>query len=257
MKMRELAGIFRESFDEWNKDSASQFGAALAYYSVFSLAPLLLIAIAIAALLYDEQSARAGIFSEIRTMLGESAGSAVEELMRTSQENAHSGLAALIGIVLLLFGASGHFAQLQEALNAIWKVQPKPDRTWWDMLRDRFLSFGLVLLTGLLLLASLIASTALTAVSHWFSEEALPGGVSLWQAVNLLMSFALITVLFALVFKILPDVRLAWRDVWLGAALTALLFSIGKYLIGLYLGHSSVASIFGAAGSLVVLLLWA
>src|SRR5262249_8086512 len=162
------------------------------------LAPLLLIAIAIAALLYDEQSARAGIFSEIRATLGEPAGSAIEELMRTSQENAHSGLAALIGISLLLFGASGLFVQLQEALNAIWKVQAKPDRTWWHMLRDRFLSFGLVLVTGFLLLVSMVASTALTAVSHWFSETVLPGGVAMWQVVNLLMSFALITVLFAL-----------------------------------------------------------
>jgi membrane protein len=256
MRVPAVVELFRQAISEWNNDKVPQLGAALAYYSVFSLAPLLLIAIGIAGLVFGPQAAQGGIVREIRTVFGDAAGGAIEDLLRNSHEQGHSRSAALAGLSVLLFGASGVFIQLQDALNTIWKVQAKPDRGWLNIIRDRFLSFGVVLATGFLLFVSLIASAALTALSHFFSTEALPGGVGLWQGINGLLSFALITVLFAFIFKILPDVRIAWRDVWLGAAVTALLFSVGKYLIGLYLGQSSVSSAFGAAGSLVILLLW-
>lgn len=239
----------------WSEDKAPRMGAALAYYSVFALAPLLVLAIGIGGLLFDRDVARSAILQEVQNTIGEPASSALEAMIENVQKNEHSGWAALVGFVTLLIGATGVFGELQDALNTVWKVKPKQDRSWKDVFRERFFSFAIVLGTGFLLLVSLVATAMLTALGSWLSGH-LPGGAVLWRVANAVISFGSITLLFALIFKLLPDVRLKWRSVWVGAAVTALLFTGGKFAIGLYLGRSSSVSTFGAAASLVIILLW-
>lgn len=256
MKLQDVGAVLKQSFTEWNGDHVPRLGAALAYYSVFSLAPLVLLAIGIAGLFLEEKMAREGIIQEIETTVGEPGAKAIEEMIRNTQNNGQSQTATAVGMILLIFGASGVFVQLQDAFNAIWRVAPRPERGVLGMIRDRFLSFGIVLGTGFLLLVSLVISAVLAAVSAWLTPSSLPGGAVLWQAINAVVSFAFITLMFAMIFKLMPDVELAWSDVWPGALVTTLLFTLGKFAIGLYLGQSSTTSAFGAAGSLVVILIW-
>lgn len=248
--------LLRQTYHEWNEAKAPRLGAALAYYTVFSISPLLIIAIAIAGLVFGEEAARGGIVREIEGTVGRPVAEAIEGMLQQTHSTGSCTLTAVIGLIVLLAGATGVFIQLQDALNTIWKVEPKPDRGILGMLRDRFLSFTVVLGVGFLLLVSLVISAALAALSKFLTPEALPGGAYLWQVVNGVISFGLITLLFALIYKVLPDVPIRWRDVWVGAAVTALLFTLGKYLLGLYLGQSGAASAFGAAGSLILILLW-
>jgi len=256
MKPSTFFTLLRETYNEWTADKAPRLGAALAYYSIFSLAPLVVLAIGIAGIVFGEQAARGGIVREIAGTVGAPAAAAIEEMIKHTQQNGESWPATLVGLAVLLFGASGVFVQLQDALNTIWKVTPKPDLGWWSMVRERFLSFAVVLGTGFLLLTALVVSALLAALGKFLTSGALPGGVHLWQGVTVLVSLAFITLLFALIYKLLPDATIAWRDVWVGALVTAVLFSVGKYLIGLYLGQSSTTSAFGAAGSLVIILIW-
>ncbi len=241
---------------EWSNDKAPRLGAALAYYTVFSIAPLLIIAVAIAGLVYGEEAARGQLARELTESIGRPGAVLIQDLVRNTRQEGADLLATLIGFGTLLFGAAGLFWQLQDALNTVWKVAPRPGRGLLGTVRDRLLSFLLVLAIGFLLLASLAVTTMLVAVSHFVNLPALPGNLSAWQLVNGAVSVVMITLLFALLFKILPDVKIAWGDVWVGAALTAVLFTVGKHLIGLYLGYASVASPFGAAGSLVLVLFW-
>jgi len=256
MRLKTLGSLIKESYNAWSEDKAPRLGAALAYYTIFSLAPLLIIVIGIAGLVFGEQAARGQLFAQIKDTVGPAAASAIEDLLKNTQKTGGSWLATVIGFVVLLVGATGLFVQLQDALNTIWKVAPKPGRPILSMLRDRLLSFILVLGATLLLLALLVVSAALTALNEFMPAKALPGSTYLWQVINGLVSFGFGTLLFAMVYKILPDARIAWGAVWIGAAVTAFLFTAGKYLIGLYLGSSSITSPFGAAGSLVVVLLW-
>jgi membrane protein len=256
MKATELFDLLRETFEEWSADKAPRLGAALAYYSIFSLAPLLIIAIAIGGLLFGAAAAHGQISAQIRDTIGPTGAQAVEEML-AHVHNTDSGVwATVVGVVTLLIGAAGVFGQLQDALNTIWKVEPKPDRSWGAVIRERFLPFTMVLGTGFLLLVSLILSALLAALGRFLTPQSLPGGAWLWLLLNALLSFGFLVVLFALMYKELPDVRIAWADVWIGAGVTALLFTLGKFLIGLYLGQSSVASAYGAAGSLVLILVW-
>lgn len=242
----------KQTVNEWLADKAMRLGAALAYYSVFSIAPLVIIAIAISSFVFGEQAAQGEIVQQIQGMVGESGARAIEDMLASNKERGSGGLATAFGVVALLFGASGVFGQLQDALNTIWKVEPKPGRGVLGVIKDRFFSFTMVLGTGFLLLVSLIVTAALEAITKFIAGDA---GVPL-QIVNTVFSMAFVMLLFALIFKYVPDIKIEWRDVWIGAALTALLFTVGKYLIGLYLGQASVTSSYGAAGSLVVLLLW-
>src|SRR5262245_47669699 len=226
-------------------------GAALAYYSVFSLAPLLVLAIGIGGLVFDHDVARDAILREIQRTIGEPAASALAAMIQNVQSNGHSIWATVVGVTTLLIGASGVFGELQDSLNTVWKVKPRPDRTFATIVRERFLSFAVVLGTGFLLLVSLVVTALLTALGDWMSKR-MPGGEVPWRIINAIVSFAAITVLFALIFKLLPDVQLTWRPVWIGAAVTSLLFSLGKFAIGAYLGQSGATSTFGAAGSLVI-----
>lgn len=246
--------VLREAADEWREDKASQLGAAMAFYSVLSLAPLLVIAIAIAALVFGEQEAKDQLAGQMTELMGPAGAEAVVELIQQAQQPRAGTIAALLGLATLLFGASGVFGQLQDAMNTIWEVKPQPLGVW-GYIRSRFLSFAMVLGTGFLLLASLVLSAWVTGISDLLARQ-MAGLDTLAQMANQLISFGVVMALFALIFRMLPDTNVAWRDVWFGAAITALLFSIGKYLIGLYLGTSSVGSAYGAAGSLVVLVLW-
>lgn len=251
-----LYDMLKASFIRWWGDNTFLYGAALSYYTVSAIAPVVLIAIAIASIFFGQQAAEGRIAEEISNTLGPAVGNAIQETVKASSDLGHGPLAAAIGIVLLILGATTVFAQLQEALNTIWRVKPKPDRGIWSIIRDRFLSFAVVLAIGFVLLVSLVFSTVLASISNWVTPTTLPGGTELWHGISMAFSFVSITVLFAMIYKLLPDAEITWRDVWVGAIVTALLFTIGKYLIGLYLGKSGAASAYGAAGSLVLILLW-
>ena len=260
MKPRQVFEAIKETFNEWSKDGAQTMGAALAYYAVFSIAPMLIIAIGICAAVFGEKAAQGHVADELTTTVGRTAAEMIQSMIKNTSREGRGPIATIVGLVALLVGALGVFGQLEDSLNRIWKVQPLPGRGWWMMIKDRLLSFVMLLVVGFLLMISLAASTALQFLQNFSSEfvslSSLPGGFSVWKAANSVISFVIITVLFAAIFKILPDVRLHWRDVGVGAIVTALLFTVGKYVLGLYLGVASVTSAYGAAGSLVVLLIW-
>jgi membrane protein len=251
-----MLALFKQTASEWMEDDAPSLGAALAYYTVFSLAPLMTIAIAIAGFFFGKEAAQGQIFDELRVLLGEEGGKAVQEMVQSANAQPTAGvIATIISVVVLLFGASGVFGQLQASLNTIWGVKPKPGRGVLGMIKDRLLSFGFTLVVGFLLLVSLLLTAGIALVANWVGGL-MPGSETIAQILNIVLSLAMITLLFATIFKFLPDAKIAWRDVWIGAFLTALLFTIGKFALGLYLGKSGVASSYGAAGSLIVLLLW-
>jgi membrane protein len=247
--------LFRDAFKTWRDDRAPRLGAALAYYTIFSIAPLLLIAIVIAGLVFGQAAAEGAIVELLQEQVGVEAAQAIQSMIRSISDPRASLLATAIAIVAMLIGATNFFYQLKDALNTIWGVAPKPEMGLKVLLIDRLLALAMVGFIGLILLASLFASTLVAALSHAVAG-ALPSIGPLWQWINAAISFGVITLLFAMIFRILPDVKIAWSDVWIGAAVTSLLFTIGASLLGLYLGRSSISSVFGAAGSLVVLLVW-
>jgi membrane protein len=255
LNARSLWSLTKESASQWSDDYAPSMGAALAYYTIFSIAPLLVIAIAVAGFFFGADAARGEIFGQLSGLIGERGASTIEAAVASASQTGHGTFAAIAGIVTLLLGATTVFGELQSDLDRIWDT-PKPEHAGlWGMLRGRLLSFGMVLGIGFLLLVSLVLSAALSAIGHFWSG-ALPGWEVLLQIVNFVVGFVVVSGLFAMIYKFLPRCDIGWRDVWIGAAVTSLLFSIGKLLIGLYLGKSSVASSFGAAGSLVIVLLW-
>ncbi len=255
MKARDIWALVVQTFNEWNEDKASRLAAALAYYTIFSLAPLLVIAIGLAGMVFGDDAVRGHVEAQLRGYIGTRGASYIQDMIAASSKPTHSLTATVIGIVVLLFGAGGVFRQLQDALNTIWEVQAPPGRGWRGLVSDRFLAFMMVLGTGCMLLFSVGLSIAFAAVGEYLSGY-LPIPEPALHAMNFLVSLSIITLLFALIFKIVPDAQIAWRDVWIGAAITALLFVLGTLFIGLYLGKSSVASTFGAAASLAVLLVW-
>ena len=248
-----LWALAKATVTRWSEDRAPKMAAALAYYTAFALAPLLLIAIAVAGLVFGPEAARGAVVEQIRGLVGEEGGRTVEEILVRAWRPKEGTLALVLGIAALLAAATGVFGELQDSLNTIWKVQKKPGRGILGTLKDRFLSFSMVLGLGFLLLVSLVATAALQAFADLLTGDA--QGLLL-RILNFLVSFVFIAALFIALFKLLPDARTRWRDAALGGAATALLFTAGKVLIGLYLGRSSTASAFGAAGSFVVLLLW-
>jgi len=256
MTAKELLSLFKEAASEWSEDKAPTLGAALAYYTVFSMAPLVVITIAIAGFVYGNDAARGQVFTQLHGFIGDQGGKAIQDLVQNAGAKPTSGLvAAITGAVTLLFGASGVFGQLQTSLNAIWGVAPRPGRGLAGLVKNRILSFGFILVVGFLLLVSLLLTAAISFIVHWMGGFAAELEI-LAQVFDFLLSFALVGLLFALIFKFLPDAEIGWGDVWVGAVLTAMLFSLGKFALGLYLGMSSVSSSFGAAGSLIILLLW-
>jgi membrane protein len=253
---RQLLALGQQAVTSWKDDYAPSMGAALAYYTVFSIAPLLLIVIAVAGLVFGQDAARGEILLQLRGLMGEQGARAVQGLLESVNRPAEGIAATLIGLALLGIGATTVFGELQDALDRIWRA-PLRERAggMWSMLRSRLLSFGLILGVGFLLMVSLVASAAVAALGKWWAP--LFGGWELLaHAADVLLSFSLGTTVFALIYKLMPRVHIRWRDVWVGSAVTALLFAVGKFLIGLYIGKSSVASGFGAAGSLAALLVW-
>jgi len=253
MKLKEFGVLLKETGQSWLDDNAPRLGAALAYYTVFSLAPLLLIAIFIAGLIFGRGPAQDQIIGQLQGLVGEEGGKAIRSMLDHATQPGGGLTGSLLSIGMLLFGSIGLFTELQDALNLIWGVRPKAGRGIWDIVRDRLLSFTMVLALAFLLLASLIVSAILTASADLFGQWRV--GV-VGHLVNEVISLVVITVLFAMIYRFLPDAKIAWRDVGLGAAITAVLFEVGKFLIGLYLGHSTIGSAYGAAGSLAVLLVW-
>ncbi|MBD1814211.1 YihY/virulence factor BrkB family protein [Microcoleus vaginatus DQ-U2] len=255
MKLKTVISLLKQTFSEWQEDKAPTLAAALAYYTVFSLAPLLIIVIAIVGVVFGPEAAQGQIVAQLQSLIGKDGAQTVQELILKASEPKSGMIATLVGIATLLWGASNVFTNLKEALNTIWNVSPPPGRGIWGFLKDRVLSFAMILGIGFLLLVSLVLSAILAAVSYWLNGLLqLPVGI--WQIVDFAISFGVVTLLFALIYKLLPDVHLAWNDVWIGAAITSMLFTIGKSLIGAYLGGSGIASTYGAAGSFVIILLW-
>jgi membrane protein len=248
--------LFRQAAYAWIDDYAPSMGAALSYYTLFSIAPLLLIVTALAGMVFGDAAARGEIFGQLRDLMGDEGAAAVEKLLQQA-DRPHGGLVATVtGVLMLLAGATSVFGELQNALDRIWRAPARQQSSgWWNLLRSRLMSFGMILGIAFLLMVSLVVSALLSALGKFWGaafEE--------WEAVahvlDILASFAIVTVLFAMIYKIIPRVRIRWRDVWIGAAVTSALFAVGKFLIGLYLGKSSVASAFGAAGSLAVMMVW-
>ena len=255
MDAKAVIEIFKETFAEWSEDKAPRLGAALSYYTVFSLAPLLIVILAITGLVFDATAARDEIAGQIRSTFGDATEKIVLDMINNANSRGSGIMATVIGLVTALFGAAGLFGQLQDALNTIWEVQPKPGQGFMAMLKNRFLSFSMVLGTAFLLLVSLVLSAALAALGDYLGNTwQMPDWIL--QAINFVVSFAVITLLFAMIFKVLPDVEIQWHDVWIGAALTSLLFSLGKFALGWYLGRGSFGSTYGQAASVVLILLW-
>jgi membrane protein len=253
--MKRYIDLFKGAWTEFSDDKAQRLAAALAYYTIFSIAPMLLIAIAIAGLVFGKSQAQAQIIGELRGLFGDAGGKAIEDMLANAAKPKTGTIAIVIGFVTLLFGAAGVFGQLKEALNTIWNVEERKTGGIAQLIKQRFLSFAMVLGVGFLLLVSLVLDAAVSSMGK-FAQNHLPGGEALWQVLQLGVSFVVVALLFAMIFRFLPDVRVEWRDVWFGAIFTAFLFVVGKFGLGLWLGKKSTASPYGAAGSLVVLLLW-
>jgi membrane protein len=253
MKSVSASSLIKETLYAWMDDKALRLGAALAYYAIFSIPPLLVLVISSIGIFYD-RGVSAVFQQQLSSLIGPEAGRTIVELSQ-QQSTSDGMLAGMLGILVLLFGASGVFGELQDAMDTIWKVQPKPGRGILGVIVDRFLSFAMVLGIGFLLLVSMILTSFVALVGGALAAW-LPGGEVIGHLLELGMSFAVVTLLFAMMFKILPDVKIAWNDVWIGAAVTAALFTVGKFLIGLYLAKGGIGTSYGAAGSVIIMIVW-
>ncbi|MGH8718990.1 MAG: YhjD/YihY/BrkB family envelope integrity protein [Burkholderiales bacterium] len=256
MDLRQLWNLLKDAASAWIADYAPSMGAALAYYTLFSIAPLLLIVIAVAGFFFGAEAARGEIFAQLQELIGDEGAIAIQGLLASASQPGRGAVAATVGVATLIIGATTVFAELQNDLDRIWRAPVRKNQSGIvALVRTRLLSFGMVLGIGFILLVSLVLSAAISALGQWWGPV-FGGWEALLQVINLVVSLAIFTGLFAMIYKILPSVKISWHDVWIGAAATAILFTIGKFLIGLYLGKSGVTSGFGAAGSLVVLLVW-
>jgi membrane protein len=253
--VKETISLLRRTYGKWSEHQAPRLGASVAFYSLLSFAPLLVLVTAVIALAFGQQSAQGLLINDARQFIGDRGAETVESLLKNAQKPASGVFASLVAFVTLLFGASGVFTELQAALNLMWGATLQTSTGFRGMVQQRLFSFGMVLSVGFLLLVSLLLSAGLAYMGRSF-EQLLPLPPSLLEAINFVVSFAVITVLFALMFKYVPAAKISWRDVWVGAVGTALLFTVGKLLLGLYLGKASVGSTYGAAGSLVALIVW-
>jgi membrane protein len=250
-----ILSLVKQTASESIEQDVPRLGAALAFYTLFAIAPLFVIVLAIAGFWFGEEAARRELFAQVSGLVGSDGGDAIQALVSAANKPKTGVWATLIAVATLFVGATGVFVQLQDSLNSIWGVRREPGRGVLNFVKDRLISFGIIVGIGFLLLVSLILSAALSALGKFMSGM-LPAQETIWQGINFVISFGTITLLFAMIFKVLPDVKIAWRDVLIGAVITALLFNLGKFLIGLYLGRSTVTSAYGAAGSLVIVLLW-
>ena len=252
--MGKYVGVLKETFREFGEDKVPRLGAALAYYTIFSIGPLLLIAVAMAGIFFGQEAAQGRISDELGKVFGAEMARSLEQMVEAAAKPKSGTLATIIGVVTLLLGASGVFGQLKDALNTIWNVEKKQTAGIMGFIKTRFLSMAMVLGIGFLLLVTLVLDTAIAAMGGYVSQYV--GGEAVAHALSLALSFVVAVVLFAAIFRILPDLKIAWRDVGLGAVLTAVLFVVGKWGLGVYLGKAAPGSAYGAAGSLVILLIW-
>ena len=247
--------LIKQTFSEWNEDKVPRLGAALSYYATLSLAPLLVIVIAVAGLAFGEEAVSGRIQTQLVDFVGEDGAEAIQGMIESARDPSAGIIATIIGVITLFFAASGVFAQLKDALNTIWEVKPDPELGFMGLIKDRFLSMTMVLGIAFLLLIALVVSTVIQGAQEYVFG---PGNEWSWliSLINAVVSFIMVTLLFALIFKILPDVEVAWRDVWIGAAVTALLFSVGKYLISMYATRAAPDSSLTGAGALIAVLIW-
>jgi membrane protein len=256
MYLRRLGSVLSKAANAWMTDHAQSMGAALSYYTIFSIAPLLLIAISVAGLVFGQDAAQGAVVDQLQGLIGQAGAQAVQGLLKNVSKPTEGMLATATGVIVLVIGSTSVFAELQDDLNRIWQVPTKKKvSSWWAFLLTRILSIGMIFAMGFMLLVSLAASAAFDAFAAW-STSSFAGWQTLAHGVNFVVSFVLTTALFAMIYRFMPQATIEWRDVGIGALVTAFLFSIGKYLIGLYIGKSALASGFGAAGSLAVLLAW-
>ncbi|MEO5802460.1 MAG: YihY/virulence factor BrkB family protein [Verrucomicrobiota bacterium] len=253
INFKSIPKLLKETASEWMSDKAPRLGAALAYYTIFSIAPLIIIAITIAGLAF--QDAQQQVVAQVQSLVGEEGAKTVESMIKAAQKPAQSAIATFLGFATLIFGAAGVFIQLKDALNTIWDVEETSASGIWVFVKKYFLSFSMVVGIGFLLLVSLLLEAGL-AIAGEFVKDRIPGMDVIMQTVAVVISFGAVTLLFAMLFKFLPDVKVAWHDVWIGAVLTAAMFVLGKIGLGVYLGKAATASAYGAAGSLVIILLW-
>ena len=254
--LKQIWALIKAATSSWVDDYAPSMGAALSYYTLFSIAPLLLIVISIAGMVFGEEAARGEIFGQLNGFMGSEAAAAIQGLLESVNKPAKGALATIVGVALVLIGATSVFAELQDAMDRIWRAPARHKTTGlWALLRTRLLSFGMILSIGFLLMVSLVMGATLSAFSRWWSPL-FTGWETVAQVINTLFSFAITMLAFAMIYKIMPRVKIAWRDVWIGAGVTAILFTAGKFLIGFYIGRSGVVSGFGAASSIVIVLIW-
>ena len=253
--IRALAALLRRAGEAWIADNAPRLGAALAFYTLFSLAPVLIVTVSLAGVVFGDRAAQGEIVRQFQGLIGTQGAIAIETIIQSTNRPALGVFATTFGVLAIFIGASGAFNELQDALDMIWKVDNRTKSFWTVTIKQRLLSFGLVLATGFLLLTSLVVTAFLSATEKYISNL-LPKSFVLLESINLVFSFCIITLLFALIFKFIPDTAIPFRDVWMGAAVTSILFTVGKVIIGFYLGHSALTSAYGAAASLVIFLIW-
>lgn len=252
--MKSFFSLLGETFRQWNAHKAPKMGAALAYYAMFSLAPLVILVLSLVSLAVERNAARAELIDQFRQLIGPDGANVVEMILGNAASQQTGVWSTIIGFTVLIIGASGVFVELHDSLNQIWEVSSER-HPFYLIIKERLLSFVMILVMGFLLLTSFLLSTAITFAGKYLQGR-MPALGGIWEWGNVLVSLALVTLLFALIFKVLPGVHIGWRDVWLGALLTAVLFVLGKLLLGFYIGHSAIASSYGAAGSIIIILVW-
>jgi membrane protein len=256
IRPKQALGLLKDTASSWSGDHAQAMGASLAYYSLFSIAPLLLIIISVAGIFFGEEAVQGAVFAQLSDLMGESGAQAIAEMMAHANQPKTGGLAALLGVFLLLFGAAGVFGQLRAALDRIWRARvPAKGSGLWRWVRANLLSMGMVLAMAFLIAVSLVLSTVVATLGKWWGGY-LGGWTIVGHVLDFAVSFGVLTTIFALIYKVMPRAKVEWHDVWIGAATTAVLFTIGKFLIGLYLGKSSIGTSFGAFGSLAIFMVW-
>lgn len=253
--MKTLLNLFVQTFKNWHEDSVSHLSAALSYYTFFSLAPVLVVFITVLGVVIEQNTVIAIVIDQINSAFGQGTGAEIKMLMDNIKNHSTNTFATIFGILILIWGSTGLFGELQYCFNAIWKVKPKPNRKWYDIIKDRFFSFAMLLVVGFLLLISLLISAFLSTIAEHIHHY-LPLTAYIWIILDFFISTTVITFLFSVIFKVLPDVILKWHDVFLGAFITAILFGIGKILLSIYLAKSNITTIYGAAASLIILLIW-
>lgn len=253
--MKAIIDLFKAAYSEWSEDKASRLAAAVAYYTILSLSPFLIVVLAIVGLAFGKEAAQGEIVDEMQNFVGTQGAEAIQSIIVNASKPKTGIVATLLGVATLLFGASGVFGELKDGLNTIWEVEAKTERGFVGLIKDRFISLAMVMGVGFLLLVSLIMSAGLAVLGKYIGDR-LPVPTTVLEIINFILSFVVITLLFALMYKVLPDVIISWRDVWIGAAITSFLFTVGKFLLGFYLGRSGIASAYGAAGSLILVLAW-